>query len=93
MKPLGPQNEHLWLAQRMAQVTKTDLVKAMAKAKLTQEDWAAMVVDCRHCNWAKGCKKFLDLQRQETPLQAPPDTCRNQRRFIALKDALEEIEA
>ncbi len=92
MKPLGPQNEHLWLAQRMAQITETDLVKAMEMAKLTQEDWAAMVADCRHCNWAEGCKKFLDLQGQ-TPVQDPPDTCRNQERFMALKAALEEIKA
>ncbi|SHK16619.1 hypothetical protein SAMN05444000_12074 [Shimia gijangensis] len=91
MKPLGRQNTHVWLAQRMAQVTKTDLVLAMKKAQLNQDDWAAMVEDCRHCDWTEGCKKFLALQI-DAPAQVPPDACRNQERFMALRVALEEMD-
>lgn len=91
VKPLGDKNIHLWLAQRMARVTETDLVAAMQQARLSQEDWAAMVEDCRHCDWTEGCKKFLALERH-LPEQGPPDTCRNQERFLALKAALEEID-
>lgn len=91
MRPLGRQNTHLWLAQRMARLTETDLVAAMQAAKLSQSDWAAMVGECRGCDWTDGCKNFLSLQ-DAAPLAKAPDTCRNQARFSALKTALEEME-
>ncbi|WP_299351903.1 DUF6455 family protein [uncultured Shimia sp.] len=91
MKPLGDQNAHFWLVQRMAQLTETDLVAAMDAAKLTQEDWAAMVQECRGCDWTSECRKFLAL-REGVPVEEAPDTCRNQERFSALRAALEEIE-
>lgn len=91
MKPLGEQNLHFWLAQRMAKLTETDLVEAMQAAQLTQEDWAAMVEDCRGCDWTGNCRKFLDQNAGQT-VEAAPDTCRNQERFAALKSAIEEIE-
>ena len=91
MKPLGDQNTHFWLAQRMAQLTETDLVAAMDAAQLTQEDWARMVQECRGCDWAEGCEKFLALQDGE-PVAEAPETCRNSERFAALKAALEEME-
>ena len=92
MKPLGDQNRHFWLAQRMAKLTETDLVRAMEAAQLTQEDWASMVQECRSCDWTTGCKKFLAKQAGE-PVEAAPDTCCNQQKFEALKTALEEMEA
>lgn len=92
MKPLGDQNTHFWLAQRMAQLTETDLVRAMETAQLTQEDWAAMVEDCRGCDWTDGCQKFLTL-RADQKIDSAPDTCRNHERFAALKAAIEEIES
>lgn len=91
MKPLGDQNLHFWLAQRMAQLTETDLVRAMEKAQLTQADWAEMVSECRTCDWTDKCQKFLDMNTGET-LENAPDSCRNQDRFAALKGALEEME-
>lgn len=91
MKPLGDQNTHFWLAQRMAQLTETDLVAAMTSANLTQDDWAAMVQDCRGCNWSEGCQKFLAKQAG-TPVEEAPDTCQNSERIAALKAALEEME-
>lgn len=91
MKPLGDQNAHFWLAQRMAQLTETDLVRAMDNAQLSQADWSAMVQECRGCDWTSGCRKFLAL-RAGVPVTEAPDTCRNSERFAALKAALEEIE-
>ena len=91
MKPLGDQNSHFWLAQRMAKLTETDLVRAMQAAKLTQADWAAMVQECRCCDWTAGCEKFLAGQAGQA-VRTAPDTCTNQQRFEALKAALEEME-
>lgn len=91
MKPLGESNSHFWLAQRMAKATDTDLVAAMEKAELSQEDWAEMVLECRGCDWTKGCKRWLGLHAR-TPVREAPDACVNQHRFMALKSALEELE-
>ncbi|MEP2532749.1 DUF6455 family protein [Shimia sp.] len=90
MKPLGDTNVHYWLAQRMARATETDLVAAMEKADLSQEDWAQMVADCRGCAWTRGCERWLALHSEETAQSAPSD-CANQDRFQKLKDALEAM--
>lgn len=91
MKPLGDQNTHFWLAQRMARLSEIDLVAAMNAAELTQEDWAGMVQDCRGCDWSRGCQKFLARQAG-SPVEEAPDTCRNSAKFAALKAALEDLE-
>ncbi|MEP5167960.1 MAG: DUF6455 family protein [Shimia thalassica] len=91
MKPLGDQNAHFWLIQRMARATETDLVKAMDKAKLTQSDWADMVQECRHCDWSEGCERWLGRQDHDAAADVP-EACRNHTRFEALKAALEELE-
>lgn len=91
MKPLGDQNTHLWLVQKMAKATETDLVAAMERANLTNADWAEMVQDCRHCDWTAGCKRWLG--RQEGAADHAPEPCRNKDRFEALKSALEGLEA
>ena len=91
MKPLGAQNTHYWLAQRMAKITETDLVEAMEKAELTQGDWAEMVGACRGCAWTGNCKKWLDLHME--PVETAPKQCRNGERYEALRSALEEMAA
>lgn len=88
MQILGDRNDHFWLVQRMAQATGTDLVAAMERAGLTQEDWASMVDACRGCGWAEGCPRWLD--RQENPVDMAPDGCVNRHRFAALRAALED---
>lgn len=90
MKPLGKTNSHFWLAQRMAKATDTDLVAAMEKAELSQADWAEMVLECRGCDWTKGCKRWLTLH-DRTPVHKAPDGCVNRNRYKALKSALEEM--
>ncbi|SFM46565.1 DUF6455 family protein [Shimia aestuarii] len=91
MKPLGESNTHYWLAQRMAKVTETDLVAAMAQAELSQAEWAEMVEDCRGCDWTRGCKRWLAEHDTESA-EAPPRDCVNQDKFEKLKDALEALE-
>ncbi len=91
MKPLGNGNTHFWLVQRMAQATETDLVAAMERAELSQEDWAEMVQDCRGCDWAVGCKRWLD-RHTDGAAEDAPEPCVNQARFQRLKKALEALE-
>lgn len=92
MKKLGDQNTHFWLAQRMAKVTETDLVKAMQRAELSQEDWADMVRQCRGCDWgrSKGCERWLSGQMDA--VDEAPDSCDNRDKFVAMKQALEEVD-
>ena len=90
MKPLGDRTEHYWLAQRMAQLTQTDLVAAMAQAELSQEDWAEMVEGCRGCDWETGCGRYLSAhERAAQTEEVAPEPCVNKDRFKRLKTALE----
>lgn len=92
MKPLGDTKTHFWLAQKMAKITETDLVRAMEKAELTQEDWAEMVNSCRGCDWTNGCERWQESHVEET-VEKPPTGCVNRDRFLSLKLALEEVES
>ncbi len=90
MKPLGDRTQHYWLAQRMAQLTQTDLVAAMARAQLSQEDWAEMVENCRGCDWEAGCDRYLEAHERDAQTEeSAPEACVNKDRFKRLKDALE----
>ncbi|PSL21938.1 DUF6455 family protein [Shimia abyssi] len=89
MKPLGDSNTHFWLAQRMARITDTDLVTAMARAEITQADWAEMITACRGCDWTKGCQRWLARHAGEHDQDIPQD-CENHDRFQRLKDVLDE---
>lgn len=86
MSPLGHVEEHFWLVQRMAKVTKTDLAAAMAEGRLTSSGWSEMVTRCRGCTSACACKDWLAAVElsAEGPL-APPASCEN-RAMFARKD-------
>ncbi|MFP4274210.1 MAG: DUF6455 family protein [Paracoccaceae bacterium] len=87
MKPLGSPREHYWLARRMAQAAGVDLAAAQAKGALPQQDWAALVEDCRGCNWAGGCRSWLahsEAERDRAGSFGIPHTCPNRARFEAL---------
>ncbi|WP_353308653.1 DUF6455 family protein [Shimia sp. NS0008-38b] len=90
MKPLGDRRHHYWLAQRMAQLTQTDLVAAREAAALSQKDWAEMVEHCRGCDWEAGCGRWQAQQAlADSPAENAPEGCANQARFAQLKTALE----
>ncbi|CUH74685.1 DUF6455 family protein [Tropicibacter naphthalenivorans] len=87
-RPLGEENEHYWLVQRMAKATGVDLVRAWDQGLLTHDDWAAIVTRCRGCRWAEGCDHWLDL-----PTDADrdlPHSCLNKTRLAKIKATLEE---
>jgi hypothetical protein len=86
-RPLGDENAHYWLVQRMAKATGVDLVSATEAGLLDQDEWAGIVAQCRGCQWAQGCDRWLGAPVSET--RNIPELCLNQSRFSALKDALE----
>jgi hypothetical protein len=85
---MGDATEHYWLVQRMAKTTGVDLVRASEAGLLEQAEWASIVTRCRHCQWAEGCKDWLDEPVDET--RVSPEPCLNQKRLSALKNALEQ---
>ena len=86
-QPLGDENDHYWLVQRMAKATGVDLVRAVQEGHLSQAGWAGIVTRCRGCTWADGCGHWLNAPVDETrPL---PDTCINRKRLAELKDAMQ----
>lgn len=88
IRPLGEENEHYWLVQRMAKATGVDLVAAWEQDLLSTEDWAAIVNRCRTCQWAEGCGRWL----KETGDGARdlPDPCLNNTRLDQIRSRLEE---
>lgn len=87
-QPLGDENDHYWLVQRMAQANGTDLVAAADAGHLPQEDWAGMVQRCRGCTWAEGCQRWLD--RPVDAMRDTPEDCVNRQHFAALQAKLQE---
>ncbi|MDQ2095671.1 DUF6455 family protein [Rhodalgimonas zhirmunskyi] len=81
MKPLGETKRHFWLAQRMAKLHDVDLVGAVARGDLAQEEWAGMVTRCRGCEWTEGCTRFLEQGEAHDDL---PHDCRNRVRMAEL---------
>ena len=88
MRPLGEENEHYWLVQRMAKATGVDLVAAWERDLLKPDDWAAIVNRCRTCQWAEGCARWLNRPIDDT--RALPDPCLNNTRLDAIRTRLEE---
>jgi hypothetical protein len=83
-KALGDETEHFWLVQRMAKSVGVDLVKASDLGELSQEDWAAMVTQCRGCAWTAGCHRWLDSRAEE--VDRAPETCLNRTMMALLKE-------
>ncbi len=82
MKPLGETTRHFWLAQRMAKLHDVDLVGAVGRGDLDQEDWARMVTRCRGCDWTEGCDRFLARGEAGEDL---PEGCENRARMARLR--------
>lgn len=71
MKKLGKEIDHYWLLTRMAAATRAGLVAAHQDGRLSQDDWSGMVQACRGCDWADGCKSWLDLDQRADVAPAP----------------------
>lgn len=90
MSPEIEQSTHVWLAERMGDLSEDDLARAMKAAELTKADWAAMTEDCKGCDRTVECGAFLGLHARQD-VRAAPDAHRNQGRFRLLRTALEKM--
>ncbi len=84
MQKLGDPMDHVRLMARMGQTLGIDLVAAHAAGDLSQNEWAAMVQDCRGCEWGAGCSDWLETN--DTAGQAPRP-CPNRAVFRRLKSS------
>jgi hypothetical protein len=84
VRPLGDEKRHYWLALGMAQVSGTDLQRALDEGRITHGDWADMVGRCRACSWAAGCRCWMSAQDPEVPADVPR-ACPNAGVFDAVR--------
>lgn len=82
MKPLGNEIDHYWMLTDMAAATRTGLVAAWQDGRLSEEDWAEMVLTCRACRWATACRDWLD---KVGTAEVPPAMCANRDTLARLK--------
>ncbi|MDF1802979.1 DUF6455 family protein [Thalassovita sp.] len=87
MKPLGDRKRHYWLAKRMAKATGADIVGAHELGELRQEEWAEMIRNCRSCDWAEGCARWL---QRNAAAETVPSECANCSRLAELQPMLSE---
>lgn len=82
MHQLGDTMKHVRLVARMARATATDVVTAYDNDGLSSQDWADIIQNCRHCDWADRCEEWLDAHDSAT---RAPRQCRNRKRFADIK--------
>ena len=83
MKPLGDELEHYWMMTDMAAATKAGLVAAYQDGRMTHDDWADMVLRCRSCTWASGCREWL---KRNEAADVPPTLCANRDQLVQLRE-------
>ena len=79
---LGDAELHFWLTRSVAKVMGISLSEAMASGRLTAQDYAAMVTECRECPLVQSCQCWLGEQRALAK-SAPPG-CANANQLKAL---------
>lgn len=79
---LGDAELHFWMTRSVAKVMGINLSEAMAAGRLTAQDYAAMVTDCRECPQVHTCQGWLGEQRQLS--RSAPPGCANARLLEAL---------
>ncbi len=82
MKPLGPTQDHYWLALSMAKAMSVDLQAAIDEGRFSQDKWAKTVEKCRGCEWGGDCPHWL---HEHPEIEKAPDACVNAKLFAALK--------
>jgi hypothetical protein len=85
VRRLGDEKRHYWLALGMAQVSGTDLQRALDEGRITHGDWADVVGRCRACTWAEGCRCWMAAQDRETTADVPR-ACPNAAFFDAVRE-------
>ncbi len=82
MTPLGDIREHLLMVRRMARATGVDLNAAMHEGVLKQDDWSQMVTNCRGCQRAEACARWLSgHELGDTGRDRAPEYCENRASF------------
>lgn len=84
MTRLGDIGEHLTLVRRMARAADVDLVAAMSEGEFANEDWAAMVTNCRACACVDACHGHLASLEMGDRRSAAPEFCENRATFDRL---------
>lgn len=85
VRRLGDEKRHYWLALGMAQVSGTDLQRALDEGRITHGDWADVVGRCRACTWAEGCRCWMAAQDPDAPSDVPR-ACPNASVFDAVRE-------
>lgn len=79
---LGDPELHFWLTRSVARVMGVNFTEEMARSRLTPQDYARMVTDCRACPRSQSCQLWL-AQQLDVTKSAPPG-CRNAQCLEAL---------
>ncbi|WP_439124841.1 DUF6455 family protein [Marivita sp.] len=72
-RPLGDTGVHFWLLQRMAKTCGVNTAEAANRGDLDSEAWVDLVQRCRTCQWADGCKRWLETHRSDLEAKPPTD--------------------
>lgn len=89
-------NRHAALMNRMAQVLGVDLTAALARRKLSSEEWREAVVRCTSCDDPAACLHWLSEQSapEDHPgaasAEGAPDYCNNRVMMARLRQMLAE---
>lgn len=84
VRRIGDEKRHYWLALGMAQVSGTDLQRALDEGRITHGDWADVVTRCRACSWAESCRCWMAMQTPGSPADVPR-ACPNAGLFDAVR--------
>ncbi|MFP7672476.1 DUF6455 family protein [Marivita sp. S0852] len=68
---LGDAELHFWLTRSVARAMGVSLSEAMANDRLTPQDYAGLVTECRGCALVETCKGWLGDQANVAK-SAPP---------------------
>ncbi len=84
MNAIGSPDRHFWITRSVARAMGINLSDALARGRLTPQDYSRMVENCAACSQAAACQEWLGRQAiGHAP--APLPGCRNYAAFIALK--------
>lgn len=82
MQPLGNGRDHFWRVIKMADATRVDLSEALDQGRITLDDYARMITQCRGCSAVGTCDRLLASWPM---LQTAPGYCENRDTFADLK--------
>lgn len=82
----GDPGLHFWLTRSVAKVMGISLSEAMADNRLTAQEYATLVSDCRQCALVENCQCWLGAQKDLA--RYPPPGCINSEALLNLAKPL-----